>query len=673
MGKKTILLPVLAALLTAGMLASSSPAEKFKVREYEGMPCMWQNGLPYFTRFQDTERVVQDLSGKWLFKIDPDYQGEAKGYQKPGYDHGNWELAPVPGVWNVKDGPHPDYKGAAWYVLRFHASDVENSFARLYFDGVCFHAKVWLNGEHLGAHSGGYTAWSLDASPAIRPGRENLIAVRVDNRRTYTDVPPRLWVNEKLGWWPYGGIARTARIVWTPDVSINKLVIKARPEGDGKGRLFVSGLVYNRGEEPAAARLGAKLLKSGRPPALLESVKIEVPANDCMRFDLPARVFDGIQPWSPENPALYELKVSLNAEGENTDVARERIGFREFEIRGTKLYLNGQLFWMRGMNRHEDDPHTGLFQSDERMQEDMDLLRELHVNHMRPGHYPNDPRWLDLCDKEGITVIHEIPLYQAGSGVMKWVEAKVQKKRKSVPWTIGGGYPTFEQMNDPELIANAEQQLIEMIERDRNHPSVIMWSMGNENSTFLKRAQEMYERLISVSREFDPERPVTFALLSSPFYVTPLLERTAHLADVLMMNEYYGWYFGKAKKVGAFLDRVHEKYPDKPVIVSEFGAGTVPGRRADPPEKFSEDYQVYLYETQYKEVLARPYVAGTMPWILADFRCPWFLAEHPVYMMNLKGLVSYGREKKAAFHAVSRIYAGLERSGGPSSYRANKD
>jgi beta-glucuronidase len=229
---------------------------------------------------------------------------------------------------------------------------------------------------------------------------------------------------------------------------------------------------------------------------------------------------------------------------------------------------------------------------------------------------------------------------------------------------VGGDYHTLRQMEDPELIENAELELIEMIERDRVHPSVVMWSVGNENFTFLPSARGMYEKLIATARRFDPDRPVTFALLVGPG-VSPLLEQTGDLGDVISLNEYYGWYFGKAEGVAGMLDRFHKKYPDKLIIVSEFGAGTVAGRHADPPEKFSEEYQQYFFETQFPLILSRPWVVGTMPWALADFRCPWFGAEHPVPEMNLKGLVDYNRRKKAAFDALANIYAEIEKTGAP--------
>ncbi|HUT54306.1 MAG TPA: glycoside hydrolase family 2 TIM barrel-domain containing protein [bacterium] len=649
------------AAVAAIIIWSAAPARAaaFEVREYGGVPCLWQNGLPYFTRFAESDRTAVDLAGEWSFITDPEDQGEAGGYAGQNFDASGWEKMPVPGVWNPKDSKYADYIGAAWYRREFNAPEkLPAGLCRLYFDGVAFHGKVWLNGTPIGEHSGGYTGWSLDATRAIRPGA-NVIVARVDNRRGYTDVPPKLWEGEKLGWWPYGGIARTARVEWSPRVSVTKLVVQAYPLANGGGMLSVSGLVFNYGAAPAEAMVSIAVPGLTDPIRQdLLAVKVTVPARDCASFNFPGLVLASVKPWSNSSANLYPLTITAAAGA--ADRVTDRIGFRKFEVGKDSLYLNGRPYFLRGINRHEDDPATGLYQSDERMNQDMALVRELHVNHMRPAHYPNDPRWLDLCDRAGVTITHEIPLYQAGSGIEKWAESKIQKRRQDDPNRVGGDYHTLRQMEDPELIASARLELIEMIERDRVHPSVIMWSVGNENFTFIPSARGMYEQLIATARRFDPDRPVTFALLVGPG-VSPLLEQTGDLADVISLNEYYGWYFGKAQGVAKMLDRFHQKYPDKLIIVSEFGAGTVAGRHADPPEKFSEEYQKYFFETQFPLILQRPWVVGTMPWVFADFRCPWFGPEHPVPGMNLKGLVDYNRNQKAAFNTVAGIYAEIEK------------
>lgn len=641
------------------LAAGAARADRFEIREYSGMPCLWQNGLPYFTEFDSTGREVSDLAGQWKFTTDPGDAGEAGGYSEEGFDDSGWDTATVPGVWNARDSELALYEGAAWYRRGFEAPERgADDLCRLYFDGVTMHGKVWLNGRYLGEHSGGYSAWSVDASEALRAG-ENTLAVLVDNRRDYTDIPPKLWELEKAGWWIYGGIARVARLECSAPVSVNKLVIEARPLGDSRGELGASGLVYNHSDRDREVVVSLDVNpRTKHAPPEYPSQKITAPAGDCARFDFPSRVMEGAYLWENDNPVLHGLEVAVAEDGNIVERAGERFGFREFEIRSDGLYLNGEYYWLRGMNRHEDDPATGLYQSDERMNRDMALLKELNVNHMRPGHYPNDTRWLDLCDREGITITEEIPLYQASNGLFKWAE-HVFLKGRGLPDSIGGGYKTRDQMIDPDMLANAEQQLVEMIERDRNHPSIIMWSVGNENWTFSNKSRVMYETLIDTARRFDPGRPVAVVVATAPV-LTPAFEKAADMADVIHVNEYYGWYYGKADGVAGLLDKFHEKYPDKLIVVSEFGAGTEYGRHRDPPEKFSEEYQAYIFETHFRHLMERPYVVGAMPWVFSDFRCAWFEDEHPIYHMNLKGLVDYERNKKMAFDTVADIYAEIE-------------
>jgi len=226
------------------------------------------------------------------------------------------------------------------------------------------------------------------------------------------------------------------------------------------------------------------------------------------------------------------------------------------------------------------------------------------------------------------------------------------------PWEL----KALGQIANPELVENALRTLAEMIERDRNHPSVIIWSIGNENLTlFFKTARKTYQELYQLAKKLDPSRAVTFALLTSP-YLSPAFERSADLADIISVNEYYGWYFGKISGAGRFFDRLHKKYPDKPVVVSEFGAGAVLGWRDPKAEKkFSEDYQARLLRETWEQILEREWIVGGMPWVFADFRCGWFGDEHPVPGMNLKGIVDYERRKKLSYQSLQEFYLSEKR------------
>jgi beta-glucuronidase len=256
------------------------------------------------------------------------------------------------------------------------------------------------------------------------------------------------------------------------------------------------------------------------------------------------------------------------------------------------------------------------------------------------AHYPHNPDWLDAADQNGIMITHEIPNYWSG------------KIPRSMLAVMGWRYNK-----------SCEQQLLETIERDRNHPSVVMWSIGNENETYQAPVRKNHIMLFKLAKKMDPVRPVTYATS-----VPAALERTLSIVDVIFVNEYFGWYVGDASQVGAYLDQYHKRFPDKPIVVSEFGAGSVPGIKGDEifmpgsrPQTFTEDYQVEFYQKQIEQILSRPYVVGMMPWSFADFRDASRPQHHPVPYYNLKGVVTQKREKKKVFPVLAETYAKLER------------
>jgi beta-galactosidase len=223
------------------------------------------------------------------------------------------------------------------------------------------------------------------------------------------------------------------------------------------------------------------------------------------------------------------------------------------------------------------------------------------------------------------------------------------------------------QQSDPQLIANAIQEELEAIERDRNHPSLALWSVGNENMTlsFFRDSRALHRQVIAAVRRFDPSRLVTFAVITAPT-LSPRFEGVADLADVISVNEYFGWYFGKMEQVGPYFDRIHRKWPNKPVLISEFGADAIPGKHAPAgaePEKFTEEYQVKMLTHTWAEIQKRDFIVGGMLWAFADFRCGWSGRMHPTFHMNEKGVVTYQREKKPGYEALKRIYQEIEKNG----------
>ncbi len=640
---------ILSILISAASCSQpDTDADLFDMRDLEGVPVLWENGMPYFTRFQATDHDVLDLRGTWKFKPDPGDRGEAERWFDAGHDDSAWHDHPVPGCWNNQREEWLDYIGAGWYRLSFTVPEgFSGRFNRLVLDGVAFHSDVWLNGRHIERHSSsGFSRWSIDVTDELVYGGDNVIVIRADTRRAYDTLPPLIKETRPFGFGAYGGIKRVVEIESGPQATLCKLDVKT----DHEGLIRVAGVIYNAGETDETAGVVVRFRDlSGNLLAELYRSEVKVGGGSANLFRFEDRI-EGVRPWSPADPSnMFVLEVEVKSTS-GTETQSVETGFRKFEFRGSGAYLNGKRIFLRGINRHEDDPVTGAVQTEARIAEDLALLGGMNINFVRTSHYPDDPRWLDACDRAGILILGEIPLYQAGWGVKSLRAA--EKNR---------------------LYLNAARVLAEMIERDSNHPSVIIWSIADETWTFFPGIRRLHKRLKRVAKLFDPERPVTFALVMVPYFnISPLFDMTGSLADVIAVNQYFGWYFGESEEVGDLLDRAHKKWPDKPVLVTELGAGAViglePGRSFPvgygTTRDFTEQYQAKHLKTQFEIILEKPYVVGVAPWVFADFRDDK-RPNNPVPNMNLKGIVNYRREKKASFEVVAETYAILKEEYGP--------
>jgi len=613
------------------------------IEEVSDIPILWENGIPYFTRFQTTDHYQLNLAGIWKFKIDPEGIGEKEKWYEPEFDDKDWFAHPVPGSWNVQREEWLNYVGVGWYRTRFIAPEnFSGRFNRLILDGVSFRVDVYLNGKFLGSHSGGFSRFNFDVSDSLKYGEENVLALKVDNRRRWDELPPMVHKNGALGWLPYGGIHHQALIESGPEATVCKLSVYT----EHTGRLNLQAGVYNHSEENRRAMVVIQLRDlDGNFITTLGSKEVFLMGKSVSVIKLD-RTIEGIKPWSLEEPQnRYGLVVRVDSLGQGYEEQSLEIGFRKFEFKGNRLYFNGKPIFLLGVNRHEDDPKTGRFQSDERISEDLSLLKQLNANFIRTSHYPNDPRFLDACDREGFLVMEEISLHQVG-----WGFAGVISAEKDA------------------LFQNAGRELLETIERDRNHPSLVMYSLGDDSFTFLPSIRILHKRLYTLARRFDHERAITMAVVTVPYRVTPWLEMTAGIGDVISVNEYYGWYYGELNQLSSFLDSLHKKWSDKPIIISELGAEGVPGLKPGgklypigygKKRDFSEEYQVKFLRSQLETIKSKSYISGVIVWVFADHRDD----KRPlsaVPQMNTKGLLTYERKKKQAFDVVAEFFNAMQ-------------
>ena len=509
----------------------------------------------------------------------------------------------VPGDWNTQREKLYYYEGTVWYRRLFDAEPQPGRRYFIHFDGANYETIAGLNGRIVGKHVGGFTAFDFEVTEQLNAGSNSLV-VKVDNKRHEDGVPT---VN--TDWWNYGGITRSVQFVDVPETFIREYEV--RLSTDRKG---IEGWVQLDGNRPAQ-QVRVEI------PELKMVLDAQTGADGRASFSAPLPRRSGIRLWCPEDPKLYE--VSLSSE---TDRVCDRIGFRTVETQGSKILLNGQEIFLRGISIHDERPGeaAGRAFSDEHARTTLGWARELGCNFVRLAHYPHNERMLRTADEMGLLVWSEIPVY----------------------WTID--------WNSADTYANAENQLCEMIARDRNRACIIIWSVANETPRSPQRLAFL-RRLIDKTRELDPTRLVSAAMEKdepSPGQLT-LNDELMYLTDLLSFNQYVGWYDGDADKC----DRVNWTFPlEKPVILSELGGGAKYGRHGAANERFTEEYLVRLYEKNIEMMRRIPGLAGCTPWILKDFRSPRRALEGIQDDFNRKGLVSEKGEKKDAFFTLQRWY-----------------
>jgi len=610
-------------------------------------------------------RPTVSLNGKWRVIIDPYENGyydyrylpSKNGYFKNAkarnktelveYDFDKSGVLNVPGDWNSQQDKLFFYEGTIWYKKSFPlprlasgdagASDYQgkpNTRVFVYFGAANYHSIVYLNGQKLGEHTGGFTPFnfeitrhvreprpSQEGSPsAVSSGRtnrvssiptvhfdnegrgekDNFLIVKVDNKRLREGVPTL-----NTDWWNYGGLTRRVELIEVPETFIRDYFIQLK-----KGSLkTIAGWIQLDGKQTS------QTITVEIPEA---NVKQTFNTNDdgYVEFEFDAE----LQLWSPENPKLYDVIIKSQ-----TDSLTDSIGFRSVKTEGTKILLNGKPIFLRGICIHEQAPKSkARAYSKEHAETLLGWAKEMNCNFVRLAHYPHNEYMPRTADRLGMLVWSEIPVY--------W----------TIPW------------ENESTLKNALSQLTEMITRDKNRASVILWSVANETPVGDAR-NEFLKTLVERAKSLDPTRLITAAMeKSSEGRNKPVInDPFGQYVDVLGCNEYIGWYEGLPDRCDLY---TWGTIYDKPVIISEFGGGALGGFHADKDTRWSEEYQEYLYEKQIKMLEKIPFLAGTSPWILTDFMSPRRPLPRIQDYWNRKGLISDKGKKKKAFYVMQRFY-----------------
>ena len=577
----------------------------------------WAESAPIVLTGADRRPAIS-LNGDWGSIVDPYFAGlfsfhhieKKNGWflnQKAQPDDPypteyNFYTAPklrVPGDWNTQRESLFYYEGPMWYERDFTYQPKEHTHIFLHVGAANYRSWFWVNGQKVCEHEGGFTAINCDVTAAVRPG-SNFVVAAVDNTRLEDGVP-----GLETDWWNYGGLTREVSLIEMPEAFIDQYDLHLN-RGEGS---VIEGWVHVMEGQPGT-KVEAEIPELGAKASATTGDDGRAPVH----FDV-----KGLERWSPEKPKLYKVQVRAGEDSIN-----ELMGFRTIETRGTEILLNGKPIFLQGIAVHAEAPHrTGRAWSDKDAETLLGWAKELGCNYVRLVHYPHDETMLRAADRMGVLVWSENPVY----------------------WALD--------FDNPKVLAKAEQQLDEEMNTSRDHASIILWSMANETPNNEARTQ-FIETLAGRARALDPTRLITAALLVRSEGHTKIVDDPLGKAlDVIGMNEYIGWYEGHPDSADATEWRIDYQ---KPLIVSEFGAGAKAALHGPVNQRWTEEYQANVYRHQLPMLNKITQLRGMSPWVLMDFRSPNRPLAGIQDEFNRKGLISETGQKKLAFYVLQKAY-----------------
>ena len=562
-------------------------------------------------------RDIQKLNGSWNYIIDPfdmgyyDYRMRinSNGFfknQKPKHKTDlveyNFDTAPlmtIPSDWNTKNPQLFLYEGSVWFKKDFSYNKKSGTRTFIYFGAVNYEAMVYLNGDKIGEHIGGFTPFNFDITDKVKDG-DNFVVVRVNNERKPEGVPT---VN--ADWWNYGGITREVLIVDVLDVNIDDYSIGLEK---GKYDMISGNICLNK---PIADK---KIILEIPELKIKQTFFTDEIGN--VSFSIKAKP----QLWNPENPKLYDVIFTFGEEK-----ITDEIGFRQIETVGKEIRLNGKKIFLKGISIHEEAPfRQGRAWSLDDAKILLGWAKELGCNFVRLAHYPHNEYMVREAERMGLMVWSEIPVY----------------------WTI--------HWENLDTYANAQKQLNDMIARDKNRCSVVIWSVANETPHSDAR-DKFLANLVAFARQKDSSRLISMAMevTGTRNNTSQVNDYMSQYVDIISFNNYLGWYGGTLNDLNT---RQWEIAYDKPVFVSEFGAGALQGKHGGIDEMFTEEFQAELYKRTLAMYDKIDGFSGCSPWILVDFHSPRRQLTGIQDFFNRKGLISNNGVKKQAFFVVQEFY-----------------
>lgn len=577
-------------------------------------------------------REVKSLDGFWKFFLDTD----------DSIDNETWKrglpadasVMPVPSSYNdiSADVRQRDHVGNVWYETEFFVpADWSGSDVLVRFGSVTHHAIVWVNGQEITRHKGGYIPFGALVNESVKWGQTNRLVVRVNNVLDWTTLPPGVVEVRSIpgggtakeqnyfhDFFNYAGIHRPVKLVRLPKIRIEDIVVKTRVEGTSAAVEYSAEVGADKaGELSIRARL---LDASGSLVAEGTGAAGVLPVEEAIL-------------WRPLNAYLYTLEIRLLRSTDCLDVYHLPVGIRTVEVSGSRFLINGEDFYFKGFGWHEDADLRGKGFDPVTIMRDLNLMRWIGANSFRTSHYPYAEETLRLADQLGMVVIAESPavgLFDSNPNKTLFCEEKAGTAMKEHYLSV----------------------VQDMIARDRNHPSIVMWSVANEVKNNDPNALEFFSEVVEDVRKMD-DRPITIV-----DHLEPEGNNIFSLSDVICINKYHGWYdnTGRLERVKpAFVDtfeRLRAKVGDKPVILTEHGADTIAGMHEFPPVIFSEEFQTEWLRQAHAAVDEFDWIIGEHVWAFADFNTRQSL--HRVNG-NKKGIFTRQRQpKQAAFYLKDR-------------------
>ena len=521
------------------------------------------------------------------------------------YDFDKSPTMHIPGDWNTQDERLFFYEGTVWFKKNFQVKKEENVRHLLYFGAANYDCRVWVNTKEAGHHIGGFTPFNYDVTDLLKEG-ENVVIVKVDNKRHAEDVPTQIF-----DWWNYGGITRDVRLVKVEPVYLEDYSLQLQ-KADTKAKVRQIDFSARMNKKEAGHKVVVFI------PELKLEQQLTTDAEGKVSGTLKVST-KKLALWSPETPKRYRVKISLD-----TSTINDEIGFRTIETRDKQILLNGQPIFLKGISIHNEKPNGGgRANSAEDARTLLGWAKELGCNFVRLAHYPHHEEMVHEAEKMGILVWSEIPVY----------------------WTIA--------WKNPKTYENARNQLRDMIARDHNRANIIIWSIANETPHSPER-DAFLGNLAQYARSLDNTRLISMAMevTGASNYVNRLNDNMNQYVDVVSFNQYIGWY----RDVNDAPKMKWEIPYNKPVIVSEFGGGAKYGYHGAKNQRWTEEFQENLYRENIAMLEKIDGLSGTTPWILKDFRSPRRVLPDVQDYYNRKGLYSDKGEKKKAFYVLKQWY-----------------